>query len=89
MPVRRQREQHEHRQDAQRHEQRSNPEGSTLALDTQEPPATGNGESGDRKAFPYLRTEFDERHGRFSPDGRSLVTKETHGKSVALYRLPQ
>ena len=26
--------------------------------------------SGDRKPFPYLQTEFDERHGRFSPDGR-------------------
>ena len=25
--------------------------------------------SGDRKPFPYLQTEFDEKHGRFSPDG--------------------
>jgi len=33
-------------------------------------PQPVEGESSDRKAFPYLQTEFDERHGRFSPDGR-------------------
>ena len=33
-------------------------------------PQPVQGESGDRKPFPYLQTEFDERHGRFSPDGR-------------------
>jgi serine/threonine protein kinase len=33
-------------------------------------PLLAPGESGDRKPFPYLQTEFDERHGRFSPDGR-------------------
>jgi Tol biopolymer transport system component len=26
--------------------------------------------SGDRKPFPFLRTEFNEQYGRFSPDGR-------------------
>jgi len=33
-------------------------------------PQPVQGESSDRKPFPYLQTEFDERHGRFSPDGR-------------------
>jgi serine/threonine protein kinase len=33
-------------------------------------PQPVQGESGDRKPFPYLQTEFDERHGRFSLDGR-------------------
>ena len=33
-------------------------------------PQPAQGESGDRKPFPYLQTGFDERHGRFSPDGR-------------------
>jgi len=32
-------------------------------------PQLVQGESGDRKPFPYLQTEFDESHGRFSPDG--------------------
>src|SRR4030095_16327282 len=26
--------------------------------------------SEDRKPFPYLQAEFDEKHGRFSPNGR-------------------
>ena len=26
-------------------------------------------DAGDRKPAPYLQTEFDEKHGRFSPDG--------------------
>jgi Tol biopolymer transport system component len=26
--------------------------------------------SGDKKPFPFLRTEFNEQYGRFSPDGR-------------------
>ena len=33
-------------------------------------PQPVQGESSDRKPFPYLQTEFDERHGRFSPDSR-------------------
>jgi eukaryotic-like serine/threonine-protein kinase len=33
-------------------------------------PQLAPSETGDRKPFPYLQTEFDERHGRFSPDGR-------------------
>ena len=28
---------------------------------------------GERKPIPYLQTEFDEKHGRFSPDGRWVV----------------
>jgi eukaryotic-like serine/threonine-protein kinase len=29
--------------------------------------------SGERKPFPFLRTPFDERQGRFSPDGRWIA----------------
>lgn len=32
-------------------------------------PQTSEGAGGDRKPYPYLQTEFDEKHGRFSPDG--------------------
>lgn len=28
---------------------------------------------GERKPFPFLQTPFDERHGRFSPDGRWIA----------------
>jgi Tol biopolymer transport system component len=28
---------------------------------------------GDKKPFPFLRTDFDERYGRFSPDGRWIA----------------
>src|SRR5437879_182183 len=31
-------------------------------------PQPSEGGSGDRKPSPYLQTEFDEKHGRFSPD---------------------
>jgi serine/threonine protein kinase len=33
-------------------------------------PQPSEAAGGDRKPFPYLQTEFDEKHGRFSPDGR-------------------
>jgi len=33
-------------------------------------PQATNAGGGERKPFPYLQTEFDEKHGRFSPDGR-------------------
>jgi serine/threonine protein kinase len=29
--------------------------------------------SGDRKPFPYLQTQFTERHGQFSPDGHWIA----------------
>jgi serine/threonine protein kinase len=32
-------------------------------------PLSSDGASPDRKPFPYLQSEFDEKHGRFSPDG--------------------
>lgn len=32
-------------------------------------PQPSQSEGGDRKPAPYLQTEFDEKHGRFSPDG--------------------
>jgi len=38
--------------------------------------------SGDRKPMPYLQSEFDEAHGRFSPDGRWVAyTSNESGRS--------
>jgi serine/threonine protein kinase/Tol biopolymer transport system component len=36
-------------------------------------PATANPAGGERKPVPYLRTEFNEHHGRLSPDGRWMA----------------
>ena len=36
-------------------------------------PQASEGTGGDHKPFPYLQTQFDEKHARFSPDGRWVV----------------
>ena len=48
------------------------------------------GESGDRKPFPYLQTGFDERHGRFSPDGRwvAYTSNESGREEVYVQSFP-
>src|ERR1700683_25093 len=44
-------------------------------------------ETGDRKAVPLLKTEFAERGGRFSPDGRWFsYTSDKSGKDEAYVR---
>jgi len=36
-------------------------------------PQSSNNETAAEKPFPYLQSEFDEQHGRFSPDGHWVV----------------
>jgi len=49
-------------------------------------PQPAQGESGDdRKPFPYLQTEFDERHGRFSPDGRWVAYSSNESGRDEIY----
>jgi len=46
--------------------------------------------SGERKPFPFLQTPFDERQGRFSPDGRwiAYASNETGTWQVYVRRFP-
>ncbi len=46
--------------------------------------------TGDRKAFPFLQTEFSESSGKLSPDGRWLayVSDETGGLEVYVQSFP-
>jgi Tol biopolymer transport system component len=41
--------------------------------------------SGDRKPFPFLQTEFGERDGRLSPDGRWLAYDSNETGSYEVY----
>jgi hypothetical protein len=50
-------------------------------------PQPAQGESGDLKPFAWLQTEFDERHGRFSPDGRWVAyTSNESGRDEVYVR---
>jgi Tol biopolymer transport system component len=51
-------------------------------------PQAGNGE---RKAFPYLHTEFNEKNARFSPDGRLLAysSDETGRDEIYVQTFPE
>jgi Tol biopolymer transport system component len=40
---------------------------------------------GDRKAFPYVRTEFSENQPRLSPDGRWLAYRSNESKRSEIY----
>jgi eukaryotic-like serine/threonine-protein kinase len=40
---------------------------------------------GDRKAFPYVQTEFQENHPRLSPDRRWLAYKSNESKRSEIY----
>jgi Tol biopolymer transport system component len=44
--------------------------------------------SGDRKPFPFLQTEFDERQGRFSPDGRWIAYASDESRRQEIYVAP-
>jgi eukaryotic-like serine/threonine-protein kinase len=44
--------------------------GATTGQDLWVAAQSSEGASEDRKPFPYLQAEFDEKHGRFSPNGR-------------------
>jgi hypothetical protein len=39
---------------------------------------------GDKKPFPFLRTEFNEEDGRFSPDGHWIVYASGVGCALAM-----
>jgi Tol biopolymer transport system component/tRNA A-37 threonylcarbamoyl transferase component Bud32 len=41
--------------------------------------------SGDRKPRPYLRTDFDERNGRVSPDGRWMAYTSNESGELEIY----
>jgi serine/threonine protein kinase len=44
----------------------------------------------ERKPFPYLQSQFDEKHGRFSPDGRwvAYTSNETGREEVYVQSFP-
>ncbi len=54
-------------------------------------PLRSQGASGERKAFPYLQTEFDEKNARLSPDGRWLAysSDETRNDEIYVQTFPQ
>jgi eukaryotic-like serine/threonine-protein kinase len=47
-------------------------------------------QSGDRKPFPYLKTQFNEQDGRFSPDGHwvAYVSDETGSDEIHVQAFP-
>ena len=61
------------------------PDGQFIAYETQDP-KTGSDlwllpQFGDRKPVPFLRTEFNEGQGQFSPDGRWMAhTSDESGR---------
>jgi len=48
-------------------------------------PMTGEGE---RKSLPFLRTDFDQREGRFSPDGRWVAYRSVESGRAEIYVRP-
>ena len=40
---------------------------------------------GDQKPFPFLQTEFNERYGRFSPDGRLIAYASDESGAYQIY----
>jgi serine/threonine protein kinase/Tol biopolymer transport system component len=48
-------------------------------------PQPAQGEGGDHKPFPYLQTSFDERHARFSPDGRWIAYSSNESGRDEIY----
>lgn len=53
-------------------------------------PQPSEGTGGDRKPYPYLQTEFDEKHGRFSPDAHwvAYTSNESGRDEVYVQSLP-
>jgi len=47
-----------------------------------------DGAAGDRKPFPFLRTETDEVEGRFSPDGRWIAYVSSESGRAEVYVRP-
>jgi Tol biopolymer transport system component len=43
------------------------------------------GSPGDRKSFPFVRTPFNERSGRFSPDGKWVAYESNESAKVEVY----
>jgi Tol biopolymer transport system component len=46
------------------------------------------GESGDRKPAPFLKTEFDENQGQFSPDGHFIAYRSNTSGRDEIYVQP-
>ncbi len=44
--------------------------------------------SGDRKPFPFLKTQFSETYGRFSPDGRWVAYRSNESGTGEIYVAP-
>ncbi len=53
-------------------------------------PQLPEGDSGDRKPFPYLNSQFDEAEGKFSPDGRwvAYVSNESGRNEIYVQSFP-
>src|SRR5260370_6130941 len=43
---------------------------------------------GDRQPFPIVQTEFDEREGQFSPDGKWIAYASNQSGRVEVYLRP-
>ncbi len=69
-------------------------DGRLLTLDVLRPGAKTKGDvwilplSGDRKAYPFIATEFDENGGAFSPDGRWLSYISSESGKPEVYVVP-
>jgi Tol biopolymer transport system component len=44
--------------------------------------------SGDKKPFPFLKTRFEERKGKFSPDGKWIVYESNESGRFEIYVQP-
>jgi serine/threonine protein kinase len=44
--------------------------------------------AGDKKKFPFLKTAFDERNGRFSPDGKWIAYQSNESGRFEIYVQP-
>jgi len=53
-------------------------------------PQLPEGASGDRNPFPYLQTQFEEKEGKFSPDGRwvAYVSNESGRDEIYVQSFP-
>ena len=64
--------------------------GATTRLDLWIAPQFPERAGGDRKAFPYLQTQFNERDGAFSPDGRwvAYISNESGHDEIYVQAFP-
>jgi WD40 repeat protein len=47
-----------------------------------------SGATGDKKPFPFLKTQYDERNGQFSPDGKWIAYQSDESGGFEIYVQP-